>query len=59
MYQADVRGAQERLAAKYGNVKLIDTDKVSYGDTTHYDAKGYEQIVDKLWLQINTDELIR
>ena len=59
MYQADVRGAQEKLAAKYGNVKLIDTDKVSYGDTTHYDAKGYEQIVDKLWLQINSDELIR
>ena len=58
MYQEDVRGAQEKLAAKYGNVKLIDTDKVSYGDTTHYDARGYEQIVDKLWLHINSNELI-
>ena len=57
-YQEDV-GELKKLAAKYGNVKLIDTDKVSYGDTTHYDARGYEQIVDKLWLQINSDELIR
>ena len=58
-FQQNVRAGQENLAAKHRSVKLIDTDKASYGDTTHYDVKGYEQIADRFWTQIKSENIIR